>query len=629
MKPILIRLDLKTNNYSEIELKQGCQDTLIATITDGGEVCDLTGEVISIEMLKADETFIIQSTDISVKGNVITVKLNKDITRVSGKGKLQIRMTKDNVVSGSWVVDLRIKEGAIDNSIGESGNIVTIKEELDKSIVEAKVENDKTQDLIENGGAATKGQVAELSSQMEESVYLINSIAMIPTRIGAEVDYTQAIQRVIDLNKPCYIEHIMTISNTIVLKQNSVFIGKGRSGPKLTNTSDNFLFSYTSSEQDSPYDLSIGITLDSLNIETKNLIKINSRELDFNKIGALKGGTISNCKFNGRNNDPNDYTDIKPTLVELQSYGTAIQCTKCFDMSIRDSEIEYFGVAIDFLGCDINLIDNCRLSLNGRHFDDKRQGTFGSQNKIKNCDVMWNRRYGGIYLDGVFFTTLDDNYFECYKDSGTFIHVNGGIGQSIINNRFDDNTKPSIPMVVIDSKYGFNFSNNRYNESSTKSFVSILNSEYSPFYKRMGIVKNNDPQLKIVSQPLIERKDIVTNICDFNTGNIYSIGGEVTNSFPFEQYEGKWIVKQIDKNCLITLKPTIKTNKYKLITNSVETTGSFFINIRENNISGTIIYSGQIPKTGSLEVTTSADAIMVEFLPHQVKLLSMSILNVV
>lgn len=170
MKPLLINLDLKTNNYAELELKQGCDDTVIATITDLGEVVDLAGQVVTVEMLKADKTFIIQSNNIGVLGNKITIKLNKDFTRVFGKAKLQIKLTKATEIMGSWVVDCWIREGAINQAIGESGNVVTIIETLENNINLAVEENAKTENLILNGGAATKGELAETNSQLAESV---------------------------------------------------------------------------------------------------------------------------------------------------------------------------------------------------------------------------------------------------------------------------------------------------------------------------------------------------------------------------------------------------------------------------------------------------------------------------
>lgn len=168
MKPLLINLDLKTNNYSELELKQGCDDTVIATITDLGEVCDLTGQVVTVEMLKADKTFIIQNNDITVLNNKITIKLNKDFTRVFGKAKLQIKLTKATEIMGSWVVDCWVREGAINQAIGESGNIVTIIETLENNINLAVAENAKTENLILNGGAATKGELAETNSHLAD-----------------------------------------------------------------------------------------------------------------------------------------------------------------------------------------------------------------------------------------------------------------------------------------------------------------------------------------------------------------------------------------------------------------------------------------------------------------------------
>ena len=235
MKPILINLDLKNNSYEEIELKQGCQDTLIATITDLGEVCDLTGQVLSVEMLKADNTFIIQSTDITVLNNKVTVTLNKDLTRVAGKGKLQIRMTKNGVVSGSWVVDVKIRKGAIDGNIGESGNIVTIKEELDKSIIEAKSENDKTQELIQGGGAATKVELAKTNTSLEENTNFTKKIIKAknntPTLINDTINQmTNNSNSVINFNS---VNGIIELEagvyeiDTIIMRSNITIKGQG------------------------------------------------------------------------------------------------------------------------------------------------------------------------------------------------------------------------------------------------------------------------------------------------------------------------------------------------------------------------------------------------------------------
>lgn len=170
MKPLEINLDLKINNYTELEMMQGYTYPLIATISDLGESVDLTGQVVSVEMLKADKTFIIQNNDISILNNKITINLNKDFTRVNGQGKLQIKLTKGTEITGSWVVNCNIRESAINQALGESGNIVTIKESLDNSILKAVQENAKTENLIAGGGAATKGQITEVSSQLAEKM---------------------------------------------------------------------------------------------------------------------------------------------------------------------------------------------------------------------------------------------------------------------------------------------------------------------------------------------------------------------------------------------------------------------------------------------------------------------------
>lgn len=168
MKPLQLNLDIKNNSYEELTLMQGYTYPLEATLTDGGQAFDLTGHTVTLELLKADNTFIIQSETITTSGNVVKVAMiETDFTRASGTGKLQVVARKGGLITGSWVVNVRIKEGAIVKAVGESKDIITIKETIDNTVQKAIEENKKTEQLIATGGAATKGEIAEINSQLD------------------------------------------------------------------------------------------------------------------------------------------------------------------------------------------------------------------------------------------------------------------------------------------------------------------------------------------------------------------------------------------------------------------------------------------------------------------------------
>ncbi|MGL4950116.1 MAG: hypothetical protein ACRC5M_07010 [Anaeroplasmataceae bacterium] len=151
MKPIIFNLDIQEDSYESCDLMQGYDYNIQFNITDGYTTLDLTGVSIQIQMQKADHKFIIQTEKITVVNNIINVAIDKDLTRVNGKGKLQVVLSKDNRTFGSWVVKCNIKANAINNNDGQTENKVTITEALTNKVTEAnnaKVELDKS---IANG----------------------------------------------------------------------------------------------------------------------------------------------------------------------------------------------------------------------------------------------------------------------------------------------------------------------------------------------------------------------------------------------------------------------------------------------------------------------------------------------
>lgn len=138
MKPILLTLDTRRAVTQKLELMQGYDYILQCFLNDDGSKTDLEESKIQIELLKADNTFIIQTENIEVGRNKITFEIDKDFLRVAGEGKLQIVATKEGKTFGSWIVDIKVNQRAITDNKGQSQSKVTITEELKNTITEAQ-----------------------------------------------------------------------------------------------------------------------------------------------------------------------------------------------------------------------------------------------------------------------------------------------------------------------------------------------------------------------------------------------------------------------------------------------------------------------------------------------------------
>ena len=459
---------------------------------------------------------------------------------------------------------------------------------------------------------------AQTNAQLSQTSHHLNSIGQIAIRLDGEVDDTLAVQRVIDADMPLFVHRNLTISDTINLKLNSVIYGTGKNGNSITMTNDSkFMFVLHTDKGDTAYDVTTSLKVHDVHLLGKNIIQINEyTESDFKKLGHIKGGSFERVLMTGK--VQSIITSDIPTQNELIPCGAGIQATKVFDMAIRDCEIERFGIGIDFLGCDINLIDNCRLSYSHRQFHSKRITTYGSQNKLKNCDVMRAIKKGHIYLDGTRWDTVEDCYFESYDENALFIYVYGTRGTSIINNRFDTNTVDSVNEVEIYPKSSYQFVHNRANTSTTKVRVKVSSEFYDSYdKKRLGLCKDNVGFYTYDIPPMYNNgfeQDF------YNVNNIPSIGGAIAESYPFEMRDGIWKLKQDGtKNVIITLTPKTLTGNYIVRYSTYDTDGTFHMNIRKNSGTGTILVGRKFPK-GSGEIAIDGEydieKVAIEFASH-------------
>lgn len=174
MLPLKLDLDCKINNHDYLTIMQGYTYKVEVNLFDNDESLDLTNATINIDFMKADKKFIIKTKDIVKSGNKVTFDTDADFTNISGKAKMQIIVKDGTHVFGSWVVDIIIKESAINDNDGQSENKLTITQDLKETIAEAErmiVEVPlQAQEKIEELTEQSKQAISTLTEQSKQSI---------------------------------------------------------------------------------------------------------------------------------------------------------------------------------------------------------------------------------------------------------------------------------------------------------------------------------------------------------------------------------------------------------------------------------------------------------------------------
>lgn len=439
---------------------------------------------------------------------------------------------------------------------------------------------------------------------------------IVPFRLPGEKDDTPGIQRIIDANLPVYVNRNLIVSDTIKLKPTSMIRGIGKNNCSIEMTDDDkFMLSLETEKRDDDYDLVSSLTVADLCLKGRYILRINEQtEVNFSKLGHIKGGVIQRVYFNGKQNEDLTLSDV-PTHDELKMSGVGIQATKVFDMAIRDCEIHNCGIGIDFLGCDINIIDNCRIGYNLRQFHSKRISTYGSQNKLKNCDVMWGKAKGHVYLEGTWWDTIEDNYFESYNENGLFMYIDATRGTTIINNRIDTNKSDTYEVEIYPFAQ-YQFIHNRSNTSEVLVKVKVSPIYFNAYEKeRLGLCKDNVGFYIYDIPPLYQ-----PNQADYyySSENPHGIQGQILESYPFEKRDGVWKIKQTyNKNIGYGLYPKATTGSYVVRYETFDKDGELFLNIRKNSLDGEILVGKSFPKgQGEIPITADLKCVVVEMLAH-------------
>ena len=102
------------------------------------------------------------------------------------------------------------------------------------------------------------------------------------------------------------------------------------------------------------------------------------------------------------------------------------------------------------------------------------------------------------------------------------------------------------------------------------------------------------------------------------------------NSYPFENLDGVWKLRQTKDNVIIKLTPKVKSNNYKLIFNTYDTGGTYHVNVFKNNYGGTKLHGRAIDKgTTSISFQGQSDleSFFVEFITNAVDMESIRVIN--
>lgn len=172
---ININLDTSKENYLVAKCKQNDDLTLEASIFENGLALDLTNKTITIQALKSDNTYIIQNTDIVKENNKINAELDRDFSRVPGTTKIEIVLVESSKQNTTFSFYLEVVGSVIRGAV-QSSNTATILEALDNKIIEAGQVKQETEELVQSGGAATKGEVQEINASLEQKAQNIKYI---------------------------------------------------------------------------------------------------------------------------------------------------------------------------------------------------------------------------------------------------------------------------------------------------------------------------------------------------------------------------------------------------------------------------------------------------------------------
>lgn len=170
----IIYLDLKKNEYVEIECKQLDDLILNLVVSDNGKILDLTNYKIQFNIKRPNNTYILQTENIVKNANgEVTVVCKKETTSFHGIAECELTLkTENNKQITSFNIYINIKQSVVDGINDSSAIIVTVLEQFENNINSATEKNVLIQSDILN--AENKRQ--ELITTISDSTTSKNNL---------------------------------------------------------------------------------------------------------------------------------------------------------------------------------------------------------------------------------------------------------------------------------------------------------------------------------------------------------------------------------------------------------------------------------------------------------------------
>ena len=153
MKLNKFTIDIDRDNFISLDIMQYYTLPLQVNFLQNSTLLELDNYDVSVELLKADNTFILQDNNIEKvedkNGDLtnVAILVNENFTKVPGDAKIQIILTsKDKKeVTGSWQINVNVVKGVLADNNGVSKNVFNSLEELKNEIKNAENEIKKVE----------------------------------------------------------------------------------------------------------------------------------------------------------------------------------------------------------------------------------------------------------------------------------------------------------------------------------------------------------------------------------------------------------------------------------------------------------------------------------------------------
>lgn len=168
-----IDLDLKQNILVTLLCKQLDNLNIKFNIWNDGQVADINNYKCRLKALKSDYIPLIQNTDISISGNIVTVEADEQLTTTSGivKTELQFIDKTTGKKKSSFNLNIKVVSGALEVDRTISKATITLLEQLDNKLdqiedIEAVVEEAK---IVKDELVTKTNEANTIKNELEEA----------------------------------------------------------------------------------------------------------------------------------------------------------------------------------------------------------------------------------------------------------------------------------------------------------------------------------------------------------------------------------------------------------------------------------------------------------------------------